>query len=95
VSAPKHTPGPWTVVDEDDGFLRVVRSELLIAACESRWHDLAPRSERPQNARLIAAAPQLAEACEAMLDGWGALSAADFAAVVKQATAALTKAGLR
>ena len=64
----KHTPGPWEVWEIEQDFDTVVQKpgpdvtdpdedELLI--CEVR---------NPQNARLIAAAPELLEACEYAAD---------------------------
>lgn len=63
MSAAKHTPGPW-VVDADG---QVWRYELRIADTAPRGADIAPRSERPANARLIAAAPDLLAALQALM----------------------------
>lgn len=62
-----HTPGPWNVVTEfasadDEGIdiQFVAAIEPIIYSC-----DMAGNSEQQfSNARLIAAAPELLEACE-------------------------------
>lgn len=52
-----HTPGPWRI----DGFCRcVARDEVVVEVFGQN---------RTANADLIAAAPELLEACKALLDG--------------------------
>lgn len=74
----KHTPGPWaisgdetvTVRDTQDGYVALLGwlKGRHIGPCRSA-------AEVYANARLIAAAPELLEACEGLLglaerDGW-------------------------
>lgn len=57
-----HTPGPWHVG---------MRPGPMIYAKDGGWVarcDLSLMSDQAANARLIAAAPDLLAACEAMLD---------------------------
>lgn len=55
----KHTPGPWTVVHEDEGSCFVD----TVAPGNSQWAIAVPRGPNSKaNARLIAAAPELLEA---------------------------------
>jgi hypothetical protein len=84
-SAPKHTPGPWKAfIDKKRGAKIVATSEVSQVAfvgCDRT----GPTDEDPDermsadaqaNARLIAAAPEMAEALE-RLDGWLASSGYD------------------
>ena len=59
----KHTPGPWRV-REERVYTRVVTEQ------GGEWiANLGTNDEKHlANARLIAAAPELLEACEAVLD---------------------------
>ena len=61
----KHTPGPWSVGDSIDGATVHNESELMVAFCRNLAFDLG---ECAANARLIAAAPELLEACQLALD---------------------------
>lgn len=58
----KHTPGPWVVTrggqSEPFSIEASTRTVALVKSC---------RNEADANARLIAAAPDLLAACEAML----------------------------
>lgn len=61
----QHTTGPWNVtglyVREQDGG--------LVASINDLWHDQkTPKSEKNANARLIAAAPELLAALEALVN---------------------------
>ena len=77
-----HTPGPWTI----SGW----------AIRMSGGHKLANFDMMPDkaNARLIAAAPELLEACEATLDALTELIGADYDLTGEQAKlrAAIAKA---
>lgn len=62
----KHTKGPWiaefTVPEEGwNGFYILTKDERLYIADAAGYQDMP---ERAANARLIAAAPDLLEACE-------------------------------
>jgi hypothetical protein len=66
----KHTPAPWKVVDNSDtknGQIRVENYEGVIACC-GKQTEIMPTLENMQaNAHLIAAAPDLLEACKSIL----------------------------
>ncbi len=80
MSKHRHTLGPWTVLlpEEEVPYLRIrgtrlgrrykVANVLHPKYCQ-RWEELQKREdeETEANARLVAAAPELLEACEAML----------------------------
>lgn len=62
MNQPKHTPGPWHVLDHPNREYFVYGPDgNLVANCDG-WinHTLA---DKQANARLIAAAPELLEAC--------------------------------
>lgn len=58
----KHTRGPWEVRENSDSDVFIMAGDDLIAEVEGNW----PEPSRA-NGRLIAAAPDLLEACEAVL----------------------------
>ena len=70
----KHTPGPWkriagTIQAPDYGCIAIVQGEGFFS------------DEQLANARLIAASPQLLEACQALLDafeGYEMMAALDY-----------------
>ncbi|QEL18751.1 hypothetical protein PX52LOC_05788 [Limnoglobus roseus] len=88
-----HTPGPWRV-DSGMGSLSYVRAKSgeLVASCTWMHSDGKP-IEAQANARLIAAAPDLLDALEAMWDSacTNASSTPSKAAFIK-AHAAINKA---
>lgn len=59
-----HTPGPWAI-EEGDRETHIVGGEAILAYCPD-W-PCAPQ-EQEANARLIAAAPALLEALDALLE---------------------------
>ena len=89
----QHTPGPWTVAEDDINGQAIVRGEHSeIATC---WHHCLGSLEIQMraNARLIAAAPDLLEACQTLAtlrdtDDWIATGRL----AVKQARDAIAKA---
>lgn len=86
-----HTPGPWEVSEDDQNGQAVVSSpETEIATC---WHHCVGSLEKEMraNARLIAAAPELLDACEALLERYRIMVAADGPECL-QAIAAIAKA---
>lgn len=88
-SAQTPTPGPWTIDDQGEGDIYVQNKGHILMA-------VVPR-ERPEslpNARLIAAAPTVTEACSAALTYLVAESARDDAAlrIIHQLDAALVLA---
>ncbi len=96
MSKSKHTPGPWKV-QRREGY---VGQWEVVSTCETEWWiaDAAPYNERQEeNARLIAAAPELLEALEAVLY-WAELIAGDTtdkeAAANEEASIALARAAI-
>lgn len=81
----KHTPGPWTVEDPMDFELSIVEANKetyewrFIASIPLNDDDDAdiPRATAEANAQLIAAAPDLLEAAQAMLEALGYFGAQD------------------
>ena len=57
-----YTPGPWGIEKWDRACL-IISGQAIIAPAP----DSASREEREANARLIAAAPELLEACKEAL----------------------------
>jgi len=55
-----HTPGPWDLVQHNEKDSRVGRKTLLAIVYSEAYRD---RENQEANARLIAAAPDLLEAC--------------------------------
>lgn len=85
----KHTPGPWHVGDLDKNYQRIVCGEHIeIATC---WHHCVGSIEREMeaNARLIAAAPDLLEACRYIVE---AGETGDEMLAIENARAAIAKA---
>lgn len=94
----KHTPGPWFLAEKVEGKhtvtnLRRIRSEREGmehgAVCEV--YGIADGSEAHANARLIAAAPELLEALEYVLNTCPAINSQAEEAH-QQARAAIAKA---
>lgn len=82
-----HTPGPWRVTGPN-----VRAGDALVAIVTNHWADEpTPDDEKASNARLIAAAPALLAALQAVADYWaGGDVPADIDA---QMRAALQRAG--
>lgn len=59
----KHTPGPW-LFDRERGFIIDANGEV-IAFVSRVMHGLYP-----ENASMLAAAPEMLEALEAMISPW-------------------------
>ena len=63
----KHTPGPWIIYEFVDGYeIRAPEAECYVATAsdpEAVWGAIG----REEDARLIAAAPELLEALENLL----------------------------
>lgn len=99
----KHTPGPWrvdrhgAVVAPVDGGMR----QVALATGEAPMHDdrsaepPSPEVIQQANARLIAAAPELAEACALSLAAINSPSEEAADKAERACRAALEKAGLR
>lgn len=58
-TAQGHTPGPWKMVEDVNGFLWVEAKGPIILA---KIHSMASEVKDKANARLIASAPDLLEA---------------------------------
>jgi hypothetical protein len=63
----KYTPGPWTHGHYGLWSLWVGPSEKEIRVAAIAWDGVNSRTEARENARLIAAAPELLEACQHLL----------------------------
>lgn len=60
-----HTPGPWTYQEESDAYTHIVRSPTnMIVHQGPQWMDGVTEA----NARLIATAPELLEACKRLVE---------------------------
>lgn len=65
----KHTPGPWYIYEGNPNWIMAVDPDD-----DTPWHvaktepNAGPGDATPANARLIAAAPDLLEACQAVAD---------------------------
>ena len=78
----KHTPGPWTLKKDrsPNGYPHGISAidptdELKFEVCAifGQYNDRVATPMSAANARLIAAAPDLLEACEALIEGMDAL----------------------
>lgn len=58
-TSPAHTPGPWTSHD----FWVGNEGGMMVADCVTEHNKNLPSKEKYANARLIAAAPELRDAC--------------------------------
>lgn len=85
-----HTPGPWAV-NPFQAQVDAFNTGTPLPVCQLLWPtDVRSEAETFANARLIAAAPDLLEACEAAeqwLAGWASASP-----YIAQLQAAIAKA---
>ena len=65
MNKPKHTPGPWTLGYSTRHPIKFNEYDLVQNVCTLNRH---PGGITEANARLIAAAPELLEACRLLLD---------------------------
>lgn len=66
----KHTPGPWQInaISNEREKISIIDADMCFVA--EVWKTYVNGESRQQaNASLIAAAPELLEACQALLDG--------------------------
>lgn len=73
MSESKHTPGPWRLGEEDNRNCMIPvlcgdEEEPYAVAEVSHYDDFPPGEQGSENAKLIAAAPELLEALEALVD---------------------------
>lgn len=66
--AANHTPGPWMVWDKDGSIGTVMTADGLMAIAQAQQVEHRSHEIRRANTRLIAAAPSLLAALEALLD---------------------------
>lgn len=95
-----HTPGPWQVEQVTGGrygtFLCITRGRGTDSIVQIHWHNRPINEEDKANARLIAAAPKLLEACRWMMrelcEAWDepeqTAIPAEYRAAIAEATAA-------
>lgn len=102
----KHTPGPWTITHAIIGSSEPVKHPSAIVAspsgsvdtiCDFDWMTRRGITEQQSNAALIAAAPDLLAALEAVVDCHAALTrhvghSDDAAVCLVTARAAIAKA---
>ncbi|MNJ10723.1 hypothetical protein D3C77_48850 [compost metagenome] len=76
----KHTPGPWTFERLRAGSIWAIQAGATCVAEIVRWAttDPAALAEREANARLIAAAPELLEALERLLEAYSSQMRSDY-----------------
>ena len=87
MSTTKHTPGPWRI--ESGPYYRAIRVDFEVIADMRQ----IGRSFNESNARLIAAAPDLLDALENVIESWGlGLLPHEDSEALDQARAAITKA---
>jgi hypothetical protein len=83
-----HTKGPWqTMMYRDDGLVVVSQKGAYVAKCSGISAVIDSEDELKANARLIAAAPALLDACRAAYDGDG-----DWRALLEDAIAYAVRA---
>ena len=64
----QHTPGPWRIEEDPNHWFDITgESENGLARLISLLHPVGTPQETEANARLIAAAPALLAACEAIV----------------------------
>lgn len=73
----KHTRGPWTIEDTKDGQYERIQSHGYVIAWTGH-KDFGSLPEHKANAALIAAAPELLEACKSMIARLENLTSDDF-----------------
>lgn len=93
----EHTPGPWTLAAERFGIAicgkrHHAEGESVIATVWTETPQRIPHADALANARLVAAAPDLLEACFAILSPGAFESAATTAALYDLVLAAVAKA---
>lgn len=99
----KHTPGPWMIGGEHDCMTPIyvgIEGEEYDVCQVCTWDGFPPGEVGPENAKLIAAAPDLLEACNSlleMLEEWdsGFTKPGEEFAAVTEARAAIAKATAR
>lgn len=102
MSAAKHTPGPWTIDRRCNGLVSVIDfagdTEFTagrVARCEAEDDNSAAIHVNDANARLIAAAPNLAEALARVAEFLHAnYAVSDMPDILPMVDAALAKVGV-
>ena len=102
----KHTPGPWIVGERWSGYVSIAKDNDFLPIVDASGNyvaladfpDLCNNADKADaNARLIAAAPELAKAALDIVerfDAYGTLDTSDGEDDVDRLRAALAKAGL-
>ena len=89
----KHTPGPWFITGSMTKYVEArIPGRMIqeVAACGPTAADDGYGEQQMANARLIAAAPELLEALESVLEN--CLDSDGLAAAYEKARAAIAKA---
>lgn len=89
-----HTPGPWHVGGKGDSIVYATVDGGNYAVCNAVTFHGQPGFEDTANARLIAAAPELLDACRKMarLGGWTEKAPRGFTDTWESAVSAIAKA---
>ena len=90
----KHTPGPWLIRSDATGTHIEIRHPRPYGWAQLDLAKIAPAEECEANADLIAAAPDLLAACQAVLDEFPATDGRRIESVKAICSAALRKAGV-
>jgi hypothetical protein len=68
----KHTPGPWKVLKQNENLF-ITEDIFIVASAWTGVYKNETTDDAEANAHLIAAAPELLEACKALanvISGW-------------------------
>ena len=88
----KHTPGPWEP-GEEAGIWAGKRKICVMRYFLNKSNPLKICEKETQaNARLIAAAPELLEACKNLIYSFNTMDAKDISVSIKMGKQAITKA---
>lgn len=89
----QHTPGPWSIAMDDGAYPKAIIEALDGDGYESTIAVVYKFDDNLEsNAHLIAASPELLEACEALLDHASAQFSPDATEAINKALAAIAKA---
>ena len=94
MSAPKHTPGPWRIINSrEQSKATIVGADFprmgYVADVNLCRNNARQQADGHANAHLVKAAPAMYEALRAIIKNW---ERGDLAAAVRQGTAALAQA---
>ncbi|MCD8349104.1 MAG: hypothetical protein LUC93_00645 [Planctomycetaceae bacterium] len=90
----KHTPGPWEIIPVGDGLVKMAIGHKGVSILTVVGEDVTPFGAvfKEEDARLIAAAPDLLGACEKLVWASSGNCDCDIAAIIEEGKAAIAKA---